>query len=118
LKVRVNASTSPGEGGTLTAYVGVLVDLSAVAFTESGGRRTASLAITVFCTDSQENLIGEQWQKADLALKEQTYQRLLRDGYVHRAQVPLKGKAKLGWVKAVVYDYTGDTVGSAIIRVK
>jgi hypothetical protein len=118
LAVRVSASAGADQGAAATAYVGVLVDISKVSFSQVGDRRVASLAVTLFCTDSKENLIGEAWQKADLALKEETYQRLLKDGYVHRAQVPLKGKAKLGWVKAVVYDYAADAVGSAIVRVK
>jgi VWFA-related protein len=118
IKVSVKASASPGEGGALTAYVGVLVDLAAITFAQDGDRRIATLAVTVFCTDSKEDLVGELWQKADLALKEETYQRLLRDGYVHRAVVPLKANAKLGYVKAVVYDYGGDVVGSAILRIK
>jgi len=118
LKVSVKASTGAGEGGAATAYVGVLVDLAGVAFREEGGRRVAQLTVTVFCTDSREELIGESWQKADLALREETYQRLLRDGYVHRAQVPLKGKARLGYVKAVVYDYGADVAGSAIVKVR
>jgi len=100
LKVSAKVSASPGEGGALTAYVGVLVDLSGVSFKQDGDRRVATLAVTVFCSDSKEELIGESWQKADLAVKEETYQRLLRDGYVQRAVVPLKGK--LGYVKAVV----------------
>ena len=118
LKVAVQANAGPGEGGTTTAYVGVQVDLSGIAFKQEGDRRVAALTVTVFCSDSSENLIGELWQKADLALKEDTYRRLLRDGYVHRAVVPLKGKARLGYVKAVVYRYRGDVVGSAIVRVK
>jgi hypothetical protein len=112
------ASKVLSAGGQSAVSVEVMVDLRGVDFLVAKGRRNAFLHVAVFCADDHENPIGEVWQKADLALKEETYRRLVNDGYVHRVQVPLKGKAKLAWVKAVVYDYAGDAVGSAVVRVK
>jgi VWFA-related protein len=117
LTIRAAASVTSA-GGQATVSVEVAIDLRGVEFLLAKGRRNAFLHIAVFCADGNEKPVGEVWQKADLALKEETYQRMMRDGYVHRVQVPLKGKAKLAWVKAVVYDYAGDAVGSTIVRVK
>jgi hypothetical protein len=41
---------------------------------------------------------------------------LLAEGVPHRAQIPVKTTAV--WVKAVLYDFDADRVGSAIARVK
>jgi hypothetical protein len=76
----------------------------------------ASLDVDVFCGDDKENLVGESWEKANLTLKEETYQRLLRDGFVHTTRIRLKGPAR--YVKAVVYDYAADLLGSAVIKVR
>jgi VWFA-related protein len=117
IPVRAKASASGASGQTSgEALVEVTIDISKVAFTENGERHVASLDIDVFCGDERENLVGESWEKAALQLKEDTYQRLLKSGFVHTTRVPLTGKAR--YVKAVVYDYGSDRLGSAVVRVR
>lgn len=117
IPVRVKASLSGGVGQPPgEALVEVTIDLSRVRFVLEGDRRVASLDVDVFCGDDKENLVGESWEKANLHLKDDTYQRLLRDGFVHTTRIRLKGPAR--YVKAVVYDYAADLLGSAVIKVR
>jgi VWFA-related protein len=113
LKVEDSAGPAPGAA---VAVVEVMIDLSHVAFTTEGDRHVASLDVNIFCGDDKERLVGESWQKADLRLTDATFERLRRDGYVHRTSIPLKGKAR--YVKAVVYDYASDLIGSAMASSK
>ena len=92
------------------------MDVSRVAFVTDGDRRVASFDIDVFCGDDKENLVGETWEKADLRLFDDTYKRLMKTGLVHTARIRLKGKVR--YVKAVVYDYAADLLGSAVVTIK
>jgi VWFA-related protein len=115
IRITVESATAArNEKGVLEAAVDVRVDLSAVTFRSQGDRQVASIDISVFCGDSKDNLVGESWQKADLALKPETYQRLLRDGLSRTVRVPLKAPAAN--VKVIVYDYAADRLGSATAK--
>lgn len=113
LKIGVKVLNAEGQGGVGTvAAVDITIDLSRVTFAVDGDRHVASLDINVFCGDDKEKAIGESWQRAELRLQDATYERLVRSGYVHHARVSLKGRPR--YVKAVVYDYASDLVGSAM----
>lgn len=115
IRITVESATAArNEKGVLEAAVDVRVDLSAVTFRSQGDRQVASLDISVFCGDNKDNLVGESWQKADLALKPETHQRLLRDGLSRTVRVPLKAPAAN--VKVIVYDYAADRLGSATAK--
>jgi hypothetical protein len=115
IRITVESATAArNEKGVLEAAVDVRVDLSAVTFRSQGDRQVASIDISVFCGDSKDNLVGESWQKADLALKPETHQRLLRDGLSRTVRVPLKAPAAN--VKVIVYDYAADRLGSATAK--
>ena len=101
----------PGE-----MVVEVTVDVSRLPLPVENGRRTASLAIDIFCGDEKEKVVGEAWDKAELRLLDVTYRRLLETGLTHTARIRLKGSAR--YVKAIVYDYAADALGSAVVTVK
>ena len=111
------------------ASVDMVIDLSRVAFTigpvtdktaAPGGapenRHLGALDISVFCGDDRERLVGELWQIADLKLKDETYQKWMKEGMPFTMKVPLRGEPR--YVKVVVYSYESDVVGSAIVKVK
>jgi hypothetical protein len=79
-------------------------------------RHTASLELAFFCGDPRQHVGGELCQKTDLKLRDETYQRSLKDGYVHSATVTISAPPK--YVKAVVYDPNGDVVGSTIVEIR
>jgi hypothetical protein len=115
--VRAKVSASGASGQTSgEVLVEVTIDLSKVGFAQDGERHVASLDIDVFCGNEQEKLVGESWEKAALQLRDDTYRRLLKSGFVHTIRIPLTGKVR--YVKAVVYDYGSDRLGSAVVRVK
>jgi VWFA-related protein len=117
IPVKVRAVVT-GAGPTTAgeAVVEVTVDVSRVAFATDGDRRVASLDIDIFCGDDKENLVGEAWEKADLKLLDPTYQRLLKTGLTHTVRIRLKGR--LRYVKAIVYNYAADTIGSGMVTLK
>ncbi len=117
IPVRAKVSTTGGSGrGAGEALVEVTIDISKIGFRQAAGRQAASLTIDVFCGDEKERLVGESWETATLRLKDDTYRRLLESGFVHTARIPLNGKVR--YVKAVVYDYASDRIGSAVVRVR
>jgi len=117
IEVKIKASVA-GQAETAAgeAVVEITIGLARVGFAVEGDRRVADLDIDVFCGDDKEKLVGESWEKASLRLRDETYQRLLRDGLAYTTRVPLKGKAR--YVKVVVYDYAADMLGSAVVKVR
>jgi hypothetical protein len=105
------AGTDPRE-----VMIDVTIDLSRVTFTLVDGRHVASLDLAIFCGDRHETVVGESWQKVDLALSDDAYRRLLKTGAVHAARVAVSAPPQ--YVKVVVYDYDSDLVGSAVARLR
>jgi hypothetical protein len=111
-----SAVVGKNDKGALEAAVNVRIDLSAVPFESAEDRRTGFLDLGVFCGDSKDRLVGQAWQKADLALKPENFQRLLSDGLRLTLRVPLSSPADT--VKVVVYSYAADRIGSATAKTK
>jgi len=96
--------------------VAIKVDLSRVPFRTENGRHVASLDVAVFCADEKEALIGELRRTIDLRLSDGSYERVLKDGVSLSGRVPLKGRVR--YLKAIVYDYASDRLGSAIVKIR
>ncbi|MBE3133221.1 MAG: VWA domain-containing protein [Acidobacteria bacterium] len=116
ITVKASMRKAPDRNAAGEAFVDIRIDLSGVPFETEGDRHVAALDIAVFCGSEKEDLVGESWEKADLRLKEETYQRLLKEGFLHTTRVTLKAPAR--YSKVVVYDYRSDRLGSAVIKVK
>lgn len=112
IPITVKASIVKG----MTISVEVLIDASRISLVDIDGLHLGTLDVAVFCADARENLVGEAWQKMDLRLKADTYQRLLKEGIAYKMEMPVKGMPR--YVKVVVYDYRGDLTGSAVSRVR
>jgi hypothetical protein len=52
----------------------------------------------------------------DLDLEPSTYARMMRDGVAFSAKVDAKGPVR--YVKAVVYDYSADRLGTAVAQLR
>jgi len=98
------------------AVVDVTVKADSIAFKEVDGRHVATLDVATFAGDNAQRLVGELWQKVELNLSDESYQRVLRDGHTQTIRLPLK--ARPASIKVVVYDYEADLAGSAVARVK
>ncbi len=87
-----------------------------IKFERDGELYVASLDVGIYSGDAKEHVIGETLRKIDLKLKEQTYLTFLKEGGAFNARIPISGEPK--YVKAIVYDYAADLLGSAVATVK
>ena len=76
----------------------------------------ADLDLVVYVADDKERLIKESRHKVDLKLKDENYQRYLREGIPF--DVTLRAAQPPKYVKVIVYDYAADLLGSAIVKLK
>jgi VWFA-related protein len=116
IKLNVTASPASVAAGRTTVAVAVTLDASRLSLTPDATRRSGGVEVQVFCGDSRQRLVGDLRQRVDLNLDEQAYERVLRDGILVRAQVPVTAPAK--FVKVVVYDYGADRLGSFFLTMK
>jgi hypothetical protein len=61
-------------------------------------------------------VIGHLWQKVDLSLSEDSYRRVAMDGYPFSALIEVETTPR--FVKAIVYDYGSDLVGTTGVAMK
>ena len=66
--------------------------------------------------DGGDKELGHEWKTVELSLTDDWYQDRLRDGVPVTLTIATTGKPKN--VKAVVYDYQADLVGSVIVKVQ
>jgi len=116
LRIKATVSVAQGIAGATMALVDMTIDPTRVTLKEENGLRVGALNIAIFCADPKENLIGQLWQRMDLKLGADTYQRYLAGGIPFTARIPVRGT--LQYVKVVVYDYAADLVGSVIVKVR
>jgi len=115
--VRLQARVEKGaSSGSAEVAVELTIDPSRLSFVEEGGQHIITLDIAIFCTDGRERVIGDTWKKATLKLSEETYQTVRRQGLRYAIRVSVKGTPR--FVKAIVYDYGADLVGSRIVKLK
>jgi VWFA-related protein len=92
------------------------IDASRIAFTTAEGRHVADLDLVIYAADEKERIVGESRHKVDLKLKDENYQRYLRDGIPF--EVTMRAALPPRYVKVIVYDYAADLLGSSIVKVK
>lgn len=101
--------SSPSDG--LQVAVEGTIEISKLSLPLAGGRRTGNLDIAIFCGSATEDIVGERWDKVDLKLTEESYQKALKSGFTYSARVPVKALPR--HVKVVVYDHAADLIGTA-----
>ncbi|MGE5199891.1 MAG: VWA domain-containing protein, partial [Rhodospirillaceae bacterium] len=92
------------------------IDSSRVAFTAADGRHAADLDLVIYVADDKERIIKESRHKIDLKLKDENYQRYLREGIPF--EVTMRAARPPKYVKVIVYDYAADLLGSSIVKLK
>jgi hypothetical protein len=116
IPLELSATVEPGARGTSRVLTKIRIGPGAVSLPESGGRRVGSLEVALFVGSSNEKQIGELRKRVDLNLTPDNYARLTEDGVAFTASVEATGTAR--YVKAVVYDYRSDRLGSAMIEIR
>ena len=92
------------------------IDASRIAFTTAEGRHVADLDLVIYISDDRERIINESRHKVDLKLKDENYQRYLREGIPF--EVTMRAAQAPKYVKVIVYDYAADLLGSSIVKLK
>jgi VWFA-related protein len=112
--IPVAVTTAVVDGGR-AARVEVAIDPSSVSFREQDGRYHATLDLAVFASRRGPDQPDEAWAKLELALDARQYAELKSQKIRHTMRVPLSAGAER--VKAVVYQYDADRVGSAVGKI-
>ena len=104
------------ETGTFHVEVDVRIDPRAILFRKEQGRHVVSLDVAVFVAEANESVVGETWETINLRLGDDSYARLAHEPLVYTAH--LKTAVPPRHVKAVVYDYAADRLGTATAEVR
>lgn len=105
-----------GTGNQQTIKVPLRILPGAVALKPVDGVYVGKLEAISFCADRNRRVVGELWHTIDVKLTEENYQRYLREGVSAEMQMQLSGEPR--YLKTVLYDYTGDRIGSAMRELK
>lgn len=92
------------------------IDPSKLTLDPIDGVRGGEVDLAIYVGDRGEQVIGEQWQKVTVKLGAEPYKRAVAAGLPFSVRVPIKGTPR--YVKAIVYDYAADLVGSATFRIR
>ncbi len=98
----------------------VLVDLkieaSQVPFETVNGLHKGKLYVTIFSGDSKGRTLGDEWKTMEMNLREETYQRVLKEGIPFSLRLPLLVPNQN--LRVVVYSFGNDKVGSSFAKVR
>jgi VWFA-related protein len=116
IRVKLDAGLSRAKSGPgYELSVSLNIDPSKLAFKFVEGEQVGRIAIAVFCFDESGNLLGSGMQNADLKLKEADYKTVLAKGIPYKVTFPINPGVRR--VRAVVYDFKADLIGSADVFV-
>jgi VWFA-related protein len=86
------------------------IDPSKLAFTFVEGVHAGRITIGLFFFDESGNLIGSGAQHADLELKDADFKSILATGIPYKVTIPMDPGVRR--IRAVVYDFKADLIGS------
>ncbi len=110
LKFTAKLSSAPsGQGYELSASLDI--DPSKLAFTFVEGVHKGRITIALYCFGEGGNLLAAGQQTADLELKDADYKAILAKGVPYAVTVPIEPGVRR--VRAVVYDFKADLIGSS-----
>ena len=78
-----------------------------------------SLDVAVFCLDKgvrNTYLVGYVWRRVTVGLPDWRYDQFKQSGLGFTVRVPISRSSNV--VKAVVYDYAGDRVGTVLPKIR
>jgi VWFA-related protein len=112
VKVKLTAGVSRASGGQGYELSAALsIDPSKLAFTFVEGVHTGRITIGLFCFNESGRMISNGTQTADLKLKDSDYKTVLARWIPYKVVVPIDPGVRR--VRAVVYDFKADLIGSA-----
>ena len=116
LDLTLKTSEIKASGRAPDFVVDLTIGIAKIGLTLEDGRHKGGLDIAVFCQNANGDGVGDLWQKMNLNLSEETYQRMLREGLPYSGRLTVTSLVK--HVKVVVYDYATDRVGTITRQVR
>lgn len=114
--VQFTATALPATASDGRRAMSVQVQVAAgqLTVTGDGAERKASVDVAVFCFDRQY-VVGYVWRRVEIGLPDDRYAKFLNSGVGFTISVPIRRSANM--VKAVVYDYLADRIGTALPKI-
>jgi len=113
---KLNTSKAQNDTGQPQVKVDLKIDAAKIGFNTVNDLHAGRLRIAIFSGAINGASLGEDWKTIDLQLKEATYKEYLKSGIPYSVLIPMKQKSI--FLKVIIYDYTGDRIGSKTVRVE
>jgi VWFA-related protein len=112
IHLKFNAKLQRAQGGQgYELSTSLSIDPANLAFTFVEGVHNGRITIALYCFDERGNLLVTGQQTADLKLKDEDYKAILGKGIPYAVTVPIDPGVRR--VRAVVYDFKADLVGTS-----
>lgn len=116
IRFEVTATKDKSTPDNPQARVDLIIDPSNVSFQTQDGLYKGKLQIAIFYGDSEGRNLGDEWETMVMNLREETYQRVQKEGIPYSTRIPLQAPNES--LKVVVYNYDNDKVGSLFAKVR
>jgi VWFA-related protein len=116
LPLKVSTTRRIYSAGQSQTQVDLNLDASKVRFKAKNSHYSGKLRIAVLRIGGRGEYLGDDWQTIDMDLEEETYQKVVREGFPFSISVPTTTSRQLA--KIVVYDFGSDKVGSVVTRLR
>lgn len=110
IRLKLKASLVKGQSG-YELQMQVNADPTRLAFTVANGVHVGELDVAVMGANEAGQVVGNSYQRVDLKLTEDDYQRARKDGVPYYLRMPIGAGART--VRVIVYDYKADVIGTA-----
>ena len=94
----------------------IRIDPARLSWTTDAGDRLSSLDVAVIVADQEDALAGEHWQRVNLRLTPEVFERAKTAGLTYGVRMALK--AEPAAIKVIVYDFAADRLGSAMRKLR
>ena len=115
LKLKLGRPVVSGVAGALQVNAELVVDLTRVKFAAEGDRQAGAIDVAIYAGDPKGQIVGELRRRVDLRFPAEQLAQRIKSGLTINLIVPVTGDVRT--LKAIVYDYGADLVGSVSAKV-
>jgi VWFA-related protein len=115
IKVKLNARQGRNQDGANEVTVKVTVDVSRLFLSLVDGKKVGSIDILAVCFDDKDAAIGQFYQRANVDLSPEAFDKASKDGLPYQATFPASPATRR--VRLLIYDYRADLIGSTDARI-
>jgi Ca-activated chloride channel homolog len=116
VNLQVLTETETDERGKSQIKLNLHIGPAGLGLRNIDGRYIGRLDIAVFYGDAKGRYLGEEWQTADLQLREDEYQQVLKSGVMTSIMIPFKTPGQI--FKVGVCDVWSGRVGTRLMRMR